>query len=233
MAKKKASEKTPKLTDEKMNELDRALNAAKARKAKKSGATASDEKPATKAPKKSAEEREAAKAKREEEREAKKAEREKAKAEKAAAREKAKAEKKAAREAKKAEREAARKARTPHMGKVAKAAERLPDLNEDVTKTLEDLVKTYDLPTLTGLAAHIQHRVRVEATKASLGVKLEEGQSVTVIAGDPRYIGQTGKVSKVQRIRCYVELPGVEKPVYLFTADVTPATAQKKAAAAG
>jgi hypothetical protein len=30
-----------------------------------------------------------------------------------------------------------------------------------------------------------------------------------------------------------VDLPGSEKPVYLFTADVTPAKAQKKAAAAG
>jgi hypothetical protein len=33
-------------------------------------------------------------------------------------------------------------------------------------------------------------------------------------------VGQTGTVSKAQRIRCYVEIPGVNKPVYLFTSDV-------------
>ena len=41
----------------------------------------------------------------------------------------------------------------------------------------------------------------------------------------------TGVVFKAQRIRCYVTLEGVSKPVYLFTSDVSPVAAESSEAA--
>jgi hypothetical protein len=46
------------------------------------------------------------------------------------------------------------------------------------------------------------------------------GQFVTVTGGDARFIGMTGTLEKVQRIRCYVRIEGQEKPHYCFTSDV-------------
>ena len=70
------------------------------------------------------------------------------------------------------------------------------------------------------LALHLQHFNRVKATERALGQRVVQGTSVRIVAGDPRFIGLSGTVVKAQRIRCYVEVPGIKKPVYLFTSDV-------------
>jgi hypothetical protein len=154
---------------------------------------------------------------------AKKAERDAARAAKNAEREIAKAAKKAAREAKKAEKAAVKAGKAPaHMSKVAKAAAKLPALGPDAQATLDSATAGLQLGQLSALAEHIRHFVRVKSTEQALGAKLSVGQVVQIINGNPRFIGSTATVMKAQRIRCYVEVPGYDKKVYLFTSDVVP-----------
>lgn len=204
-----------KLTDQNVSEIDKALAAAKARKdakgsggatpkpAKAENAEATPKEP--KRPKLSEEEKAARLAQRETERAARKATRD------------------AARAAKLAERNANRK--PAHMKKVEKAAEKLAALGQAAELLFNEATTNLTAAELATLATHIQHFNRVQATQRALNQKIEAGMQVTIIGGDPRWIGKTGTVSKAQRIRCYVTLEGQAKPVYLFTSDVAPAAA--------
>jgi hypothetical protein len=46
------------------------------------------------------------------------------------------------------------------------------------------------------------------------------GQVVRITGGDPKFIGLTGALERVQRIRCYVRVPSNGRLVYCFTSDV-------------
>jgi flagellar biosynthesis GTPase FlhF len=206
-------------SDEKTSKIDAAIAAAKARAAAKAkGETATKtaetkaEKPARAAakPKLTDEEREARKTKLE-------AERAERKAAKTAAREKARAEKLAAR-------------KPAHMSKVTKAGEKLPQLAGAAQILFGDATANLGRADLASLALHIQHFNRVKATERALDTRIEAGHTVTIVGGDPRFIGKTGTVTKAQRIRCYVEIEGVNKPVYCFTSDVEPLAAADREA---
>lgn len=152
-------------------------------------------------------------------------------------RDKERAEKKEAREAvraaKKAEKDAAKQ--PAHMRKVMKAAEKLGSLGLKATLLFNEATANLSASELAALATHIQHFNRVKATERALDQTLEVGQQVTVIGGDPRYFGATGTVTKAQRIRCYVQVEGANKPIYLFISDVEKviATPEEAEAAAG
>lgn len=194
--------------------IDKAIQAAQARKAAKTGsaessdASASEPKApkAPKAPKEpkrprlTDEEKAARTAARDAERATKKAERE------------------AARAAKRAERDASK--RTPHMSKVEKAAAKLPTLSNEAQVAFNDITANFSASMVSAIAAHLGHFNRVKATERALGQTISTGDTVRIVSGDSRFIGQTGTVSKAQRIRCYVEVAGAKKPVYLFTSDV-------------
>lgn len=211
--------------DTKLSAIDKALAAAKARKAAMDGADASTtrvekaEKPA--------------KAKASTQPDFSKQQKKEALA---AAREAAKAKRTAEREQRKATKAAAKASdngKPAHMKKVDRAAERLPSLNEATQLIFNEATVNLSAGQLTALALHIQHFNRVKATERALGQKIEAGVQVTIIGGDPKYIGKTGTVSKAQRIRCYVDVPGVKKPVYLFTSDVQSFVAEEAPAATG
>lgn len=135
--------------------------------------------------------------------------------------------KKAARElerdAKKAQREADRK--PAHLRKVQRAAERLSPLGQGAQLLFNEATAGLSAADLASLALHIQHFNRENATVRALSQKLNTGDHVTFVGGDPRYIGKTGTVNKSQRIRCYIDVPGSKKPVYCFTSDVAPVAA--------
>ena len=213
------------MTDAKVTELDKALAKVKARKDAKQGttATAQGEKPAKAA--KVAKEPSAPKRPRLTEEQ--KAERETAKV---AARAEKKAARDAARQAKRAERDAGKQ--PAHMRKVQKAAEKLGELNAEMQLLFNEATANFTAQQVATLAAHFTHFNRVHATQRALGQAIEAGQRVRIIGGDSRYIGQTGTVSKAQRIRCYVEVEGAKKPVYLFTSDVELVSAASESAAA-
>lgn len=193
--------------DQKLSDIDKALAAAKARKAAKGNGTTTTTATTTteasaepKRPKLSDEEKAARLAQRNAERE----------------------ERKAKRDAERAQKNAEKLAnRQPaHMKKVQKAAEKLGALGQAAELLFNEATTNLTAAELATLATHIQHFNRVKATERALTQKIEAGATVTIVGGDPRYIGKTGTVAKAQRIRCYVTLEGQTKPIYLFTSDV-------------
>jgi len=139
------------------------------------------------------------------------------------AKEAEKQEKRNKRAAKKAER-ASQKESKPmaHMSKVEKAAGKLPVMGEDARDTFNSATTNLGLTELNALAEHLKHFVRVQSTEKAVSVKLTVGQVVRIVNGPAKFIGCTATVVKPQRIRTYVEVPGYDKPVYLFTSDVVP-----------
>ena len=193
-----------------VSKIDAAIADAKARKAARKS---SDSETGEKKTKLSAEEKAARDQAKEQERSAKKAERE------------------AARAAKRAEREQGRK--PAHMSKVEKAAARLPSLAQAAQEAFNSATVNLSADQVSALAAHLSHFNRVRATERALGQKVEAGDSVRIVGGEARFVGKTGTVSKAQRIRCYVEIEGFKKPVYLFTSDVEKVVAAARTGTAG
>lgn len=132
-----------------------------------------------------------------------------------------KAERDAAREAKRAEKAAATGTKAPaHMAKVMKAGAKLPALSDTATQFFENLKANLNSFDLSTLALHLQHYNRVEATLRAATQKVENGSIVRIIGGDPRYVGMIGEVVEARKIRCFVDVEEVNKPIYLFTSDV-------------
>lgn len=126
----------------------------------------------------------------------------------------------AEREARRLQKQKEASERVPHMSKVERAAAKLPLLNQKAKDVFDNAIVNLSRDQLAALAMHIEHYNRVKATEAALKAKVTEGMTVRIVGGDPRYIGLVGTVAKAQRIRCYVDLPDVSRPVYLFTSDV-------------
>lgn len=196
-----------KLTDQSVSEIDKALAAAKARKATKeaSGESASPAAPKAKRPPgrpRPTEEQKAAKA----------AQQAAFKAEMKGIRDQRRADKLAARLANKA---------PAHLKKVARAAERLGTLSSSAQVLFDQATTNLPAADIAVLAAQLNHFNRAKATERALNTRVTAGQSVTITGGDPRFIGKTGTVSKAQRIRAYVSVAGISKPIYVFTSDLT------------
>lgn len=207
-----------------LSKIDALINAARARKAAKEAAgepasapkpkkrpvtdelETSEPKPRKEKPSKDDPERAAKRAQIEQEREQRKQAA-------AAAREEA-------RIRKQAERELSKASKPAHMSKVDRAAAKLPKLLNFAQSVYDDVIVNMGAEQLNALAQHILHYNRVKATERALGAKLEVGQTVRIIGGDPKALGKVGTVTEVRRIRCFVELEGASKPVYLFTSDV-------------
>jgi DNA polymerase II small subunit/DNA polymerase delta subunit B len=193
-------------TPNKLSAIDRALAAAKARKeAKDPGADAAPKATPSK-PKAQMQES---------------IDKTAAKLAKDAAREARQAQIKVDREARRAAKAAEKNTGKPaHMKKIDRAASKLPTLNDQMQLTFNEVTTNYSAEQITALALHLQHFNRVKATERALNQKVEAGASIRIIGGDPKYIGMMGTVAKAQRIRCFVDVPGFKKPVYLFTSDV-------------
>lgn len=205
------------------NSIEQALAAAKAARTTESTSEAPTtvEAPATTRPAKTDEEKAAEKAEMERIRAEKKAEREAKRAEKKAEYERQKAERAAERARKKAERDVERANYTPHMAKVEKAAENLPELSNTTDMLVTGLTELSNSD-LSAVIAYAEHILRVNSTTASQDYELTEGQLVEVTSGAAQYLGLTGTVSELRRIRVLVDVPGRDKPIYLFRSDCTP-----------
>lgn len=107
-----------------------------------------------------------------------------------------------------------------HMKKLDRAASKLPSLGDAAQSLFNEITTNYSRDQITAISLHLQHFNRVKATERALGQKIVTGQEVRIIGGDPKFVGMTGTVSKAQRIRCYVSVPGFKRDVYCFTSDV-------------
>jgi hypothetical protein len=205
--------------DAAISNIDKALAAAKARKDAKAGSTTA------KAPKLPKEPKAPTEPKRprlsDEDKAARVAQRDTERAARKTARDEARATKLAERAANKS---------PAHLRKVNKAGERLGTLSEAAQLLFSDATSNLPAAQVTTLAAHLAHFNRVKATERALTTKVAAGDQVTIVAGDPKFIGKTGVVFKSQRIRAYVTVEGQAKPVYVFTSDLTPIATESVAA---
>lgn len=227
----------------KMTAIERALAAAKARKAMNA---ASDEAEAPVAkknhPKAAAAQKAAANAEltaiqREEARQKRDAERAKRAEEKAAkvlAAAAAKTEKAAARAAAKAEKAAAKAAagdkKPAHMKKVERARAKLPTLPDAMTTLFDDVTSNHGASAIEVFAQHLLIQARAMRTlRAQSATPVSLGSTVRIIGGDPKFVGMTGEVVHSQKLRLLVKVEGVKKPVYLYTGEAEPTSADAAA----
>lgn len=104
-----------------------------------------------------------------------------------------------------------------HLAKVEKVAAQLPLLTEEPSAVLV-AAKNLTTADICGVIAHLQVEVRRRSITAVADAgargdeKLNEGDRVKILTcqHNPSYIGRTGTVTKVQRVRCYVRLDGKE-----------------------
>ena len=191
--------------DNKLSAIDKALAAAKARKAMKDSQDVPQDASAKNTPK--SETDNIVKA-------AKNAERD-------AARESARTQRTKEHEERRATKAADIANKKPaHMKKIASAAAKLPTLSQSAQILFSDITSNLPSDQVIAVALHLQHFNRTKATERALGQRVTAGQQVHITAGDPRYVGKTGIVARAQRIRCYVSIPGIKREVYLFTSDV-------------
>jgi hypothetical protein len=197
----------------KLSAIDKALAAAKARVATRAALEGDEPTTKVKADKPS-------KAKKETQPDAAKQQKKEALGlARAAAKEKRDAEREARRAAKAAE---AGSKKNAHMKKVEKAGSKLPQLSGTAQEHFNELTTNLSRAQLAALALHLQHFNRVKATEMAAGRSYKQGQSVRIVGGDPKFIGMQGTIDSARPLRCFVNVPGVRKPVYLFTSDIEP-----------
>jgi len=224
-------------TGNKTSAIERALAAAKARKAAKASEDtgdlemeATEESPSPKTKVKAAKPTD-------EEKAAKKAARDAERAQRAAAKEAAeaaKAEAKAAKEAEKAAAKAAKEAAKKgpsHMKKVEKARAKLPALPSAMATLFDDITSNHAAGSIEVFAQHLLVQARALRTlRATESSQLPLGATVRITGGEPKFVGMTGKVVHSHKLRAKVEVEGLKNPVYIYTgeaelAEPTPAEA--------
>ena len=198
-----------------MSAIDRALAAARARAAQRAAVAVKDDAEAAEPKAK------VAKVKKETEATFAKAQKDRANKELTELqRAAAKAKRDADREARRAEKAAAAEGKKSHMKKVERAASKLPALSSEAQIKLNELRLELSNVELTALSAHILHHVRATATAAAAGKRPSVGSKVKIVGGDPKHFGLVGTVTESRPLRCFVEVSGVKKPLYLFNSDV-------------
>lgn len=220
----------------KMSAIDRALAAAKARKAARdTGGDSTPPQPMEAVQKK--EHPAAAKVRKEaasdELREIEKTRRDaervvrlNAKAEKARAAALEQETRKAAREAAKAERRAEKAAtstekKPTHMKKVDRARSKCPLLNAEAEKIFGEITANFSAVQIDALAQHLLVHNRAMATiRAAESKPLPMGAIVTITGGETKFIGLQGKVVHTNKLRAKVDV-GLRKPVYIYTGQAT------------
>ena len=219
------------MSEVKMSAIDRALAAAKARKAAKEAAGVTDdvtptaEAPAKpKVPKAAKEPKPKADRPTDEAKAARAAEREARRAAKAAK----EAEDRAAKDARKAERAAKREAKASakaekkpaHMKKVERARAKLRPLTQSAEAIFSEVVSNFGVQVIEDIAEHLMVHARAYKTQRATALEaLPLGATVKITGGDRRYIGMTGKVVHSQRLRAKIEVPGVTKEVYIYNGE--------------
>lgn len=130
-------------------------------------------------------------------------------------------ERRAAREVKSLARAMARGVVIPaHLKKVERAKAKLPQLNEMMQKLVNNIVSSCSLQQIDAMAMHMQLHARAEKTRlAATTGALPIGAAVTIFGGDPRYIGKVGTVVTSQKLRATVAVDGVKKSVYIYTSE--------------
>lgn len=153
----------------------------------------------------------AAKAKKEQERKDARAKKEQERADAKKKRDEERAAKKAARPVRE---------KPAHMAKVDSFRNSLPTPSAAVTAILES-AKSLSTSDLNILAAYVGCEARARQTVGATTAKLNVGDKVRIVSGQAtKFIGKEGVITRCQRIRTFVQVPGFEREVYLYNSDV-------------
>lgn len=138
-----------------------------------------------------------------------------------AARAAAKATRDAERAARKAAREAEKSSKSPsHMKKVNRAREKLPPMDDATQLSFNEVIGSLTALQIATLSQHLEVHNRAEATlRASASRPLPLGASVRITGGDPKHVGLTGTVVHSQKLRAKVEVAGFKNPIYIYTGE--------------
>lgn len=110
-----------------------------------------------------------------------------------------------------------------HMVKVQRYEASLPKPSEEAQAIL-DAAQNLSTGDLNVAATWLSLMARKRATATATTATLRVGDKVQIVSGsNSRMIGKVGTLTKVNRIRCFVAVPGFEREVYLFTSDIKPA----------
>lgn len=105
-----------------------------------------------------------------------------------------------------------------HMKKVERALSKLPKLNDATQLSFNEIICNIDASQINALALHLQHHNRqMSTTNAINSMMLTIGATVLITGGDPKFVGQVGQVVKSRQLRAKIKIPGQEKLVYIFT----------------
>lgn len=135
-------------------------------------------------------------------------------------------ERRQAREAKKAERASQRETdlstrkNNAHMKKVETAKLRLPIMDAPSETAYNELINKLTDQQLCTLAEHLRFKARLTSTKSAPTTALAVGTRVRITNGEGRYIGLVGTVTKSQRLRSFVSVPKYRRDAYVFTSDL-------------
>lgn len=110
--------------------------------------------------------------------------------------------------------------RQTHMKKLESARSKLPALNDRTHQLFEQITTDLDKVQLEALALHLQFHNRLNSTKQAPTKPIPTGTTVRFVSGDHRYIGLTGTITRSQKLRSHVTVPGHKREVYTFTADL-------------
>ena len=107
-----------------------------------------------------------------------------------------------------------------HMKKVDSARSKLNQLSSDAEQMFCEIVAGFGLTAIEDIAEHLMVHARAYKTQHALAqTQLQLGAFVKITGGDRRYLGMTGKVVHSQKLRAKVYVEGVSKPVYIYTGE--------------
>lgn len=105
-----------------------------------------------------------------------------------------------------------------HMKKVERALSKLPKLNEATQLIFNEATCNISGQQLDALAQNILHHNRMMSTVNAMKCNmLRIGDMVRITGGEPKFIGMVGTVVKSRQLRAKIQVEGVEKLVYIFT----------------
>lgn len=111
----------------------------------------------------------------------------------------------------------------PHMKKLLKAQELLPQIGTE-SESILSLIRAMNSSEVENLIEHMKFHLRASGLQRAVSVRdtntLERGQRVRIISGNPKYVGMEATLDEVRKIRCFVTLPQARGRVYLLTTDV-------------
>lgn len=119
-----------------------------------------------------------------------------------------------------------------HMKKVENARARLAPLESSAQFFYNDITTSLNTLQMETLAQHLLVAAREQRTLAAANAPaIPVGATVRITGGEPKFIGLLGEVTHSQKLRLVVKVQDVKKPVYIYAGEAELATQTSQVAA--